>query len=121
MAKLRLISAVLLAVPLIVFGANYFLQLFPLPEGDGGSGDKLLQDMRDGGLMGPVAASHVVIGALLCIPKFRFFAALLQLPMSIGIVAFHAVMLPEGLPLAIVMLVLNLGAMAESSKWKALL
>ena len=57
---LRTVSAVLLAIPLIVFGGNYFLHLFPLPPGDGAVGDQLLQAMRDGGLMAPIAFSHVV-------------------------------------------------------------
>jgi len=60
MKVLRIISAVLLALPLLVFGDNYFLHLFPMPPGDGSAGDQLLQAMRTGGLMTPIAFSHVV-------------------------------------------------------------
>ena len=121
MQKVRLFAAVLLALPLIVFGSNYFLKLFPLPEGDGNAGDQLLQSMRDGGLMSAVALSHVVIGVLLLIPQTRFAAAVLQLPISLGILAFHATMLPEGNGVAIFMVVLNLAIVADEKRLAQLL
>ena len=114
----RAVGAGLLAVCLLVFGGNYFVHFFELPEGDGLEGDQLLQAMRDGGLMGAVAFSHIVAGVLLLIPTLRFLGGLLQLPMTLGIVAFHATMLPAGLPMAGVMLVLNLLALWEPNKWK---
>src|SRR5688500_16591806 len=111
MSKLRLGCALLLALPLVVFGSNYFLRFFALPAGDGSAGANLLQAMRDGGLMSAIALSHVLAGILLSMPRTRFAGALLQLPMSLGIVAFHATMLPEGLVMAIPMLLLNLGVL----------
>lgn len=120
MNRIRTISAVLLAIPLVVFGANYFVHLFPLPPGDGSAGDQLLQSIRDGGLMAAIALSHVVAGALLLIPRTQFLGALLQLPMTIGIVAFHLTMLPEGLMVAVPLLLLNLGALADLSRLRSL-
>lgn len=116
MAKLRLVCAVLLAVPLIVFGGNYFVQAFELPEGDGSSGDLLLQSMRDGGLMTWIALSHVVVGVMLLLPPLRYAGALLQLPISLGMVAFHATMLPAGIGPAAVMLVLNVVVLADPKR-----
>jgi len=116
-----MLSAVLLAIPLFVFGGNFFVNVFELPPGDGSVGADLLQSMYDGGLMGAIAFSHVVIAILLVVPRTRFLGALLQLPMSIGIVSFHATMLPAGLGVAVAMLVLNLGALAEPGRWRALL
>jgi putative oxidoreductase len=113
MEWLRLISAVLLALPLLVFGSNYFLHFFPMPPGDGSSGDRLLQAMREGGLMSFIAFSHVVVGVLLLVPQTRFPGAILQLPISIGIVSFHISMQPRGLPPGLIMLLLNLGAVAD--------
>lgn len=114
--KLRLASAVLLALPLLVFGSNYFLHLFALPPGDGSAGAKLLDAMREGGLMSAVAFSHVAAGALLLVPRTRFLGALLQLPMSLGIVAFHATMQPAGLAVGLVLLLLNAGALADRDR-----
>ena len=119
--KLRWIAAILLALPLLIFGGNYFLQFFSLPEGDGSAGSELLVAMRAGGLMAAVAASHVVIGILLLVGKTRFLAGLLQLPMTLGMVAFHATMLSPGLGLVLGFLVLNLIVVADADRWRVLL
>ena len=117
---IRMVSAVLLALPLTVFGGNYFLHLFEMPPGDGGAGDQLLQAMRNGGLMSAIAISHIVAGVLLLIPRTQFLGALLQLPMTIGIVAFHVTMMPAGLVTAVPMLVFNLGALANVPRLRSL-
>ena len=122
MAKARLICAVLLAIPLIVFGGNYFVHLFEVPPPEQASaGTELLDAIRDGGLMLPIAASHVLIGAMLLVPRARFAGALLQLPMSVGILAFHVTMLPEGNIIAAVMLLLNLVVLADGKRVAELL
>ena len=91
-----------------------------MPEPGESAGEQMLQAMRDGGLMVPVAASHVVIGVMLLVARLRFTGALLQFPMSLGIVAFHATMLPAGLAVALVMLALNVGVLADPAKLRAL-
>ena len=120
MNKLRLASAWLLALPLIVFGGNAFAQLFEMPESEPSPGVDLLQAMHDGGLMTAIAASHVLIGLMLLLPRSRFAAGLLQLPLSIGMVAFHATMLPEGLAMAGVLLALNLLVIADGARLRSL-
>ena len=120
MKAVKLVASWLLAIPLVVFGGNYFVQMFPLPEGDGLAGDQLLQDMRSGGLMAHIAFSHVVIGLMLLVRRLRFAAALLQLPIGLGIVAFHHSMLPAGLGVALFMLVLNLVVLWEPARLRAL-
>jgi len=122
MAKARLFCAVLLALPLIIFGGNYFVQLFEIPPPPSEtSGTNLLQAIRDGGLMMPIAASHVLIGILLLVPRLRFAGAVLQFPVSIGILAFHITMLPEGNAMAAVMLLLNLVVLTDRKRVAALL
>lgn len=116
MKKLRIVCAVLLALPLIVFGGNFFAELFPVDRTGESAGERLLSAMCDGGLMGAIAASHVLVGAMLLVPRLRFLGALLQLPITLGIVAFHASMMPAGLGVALVLLVLNLGVLSERSR-----
>jgi hypothetical protein len=72
-----------------------------------------MQAMRKGGLMAPIAFSHVVVAGLLLFPRTRFVGGLLQLPMSLGMVAFHATMLPGGLVTAIPLLLFNVGVLAD--------
>lgn len=120
MKKVRLIAAILLAIPLIVFGGNYFLEFFALPPGDDSIGSELLQLMRDGGLMSYVALSHVIIGVMLLIPSTRTFGALMQLPISLGMVSFHIAMLPAGTGMATIMLLLNILAGFDQKQLSAL-
>ena len=123
MNKARLVCAIVLALPLIGFGASYFIPGFepPPPPDPDASGVKLIEAMRAGGLMAPIAASHILIGVLLLIPRTRFAGGLLQVPMSLGILAFHATMLPAGTPIAIVMLALNSVVIADGARLRALL
>ena len=116
MRKLRTICAFLLALPLVAFGANFFYEFIPEPETVVGPGMQMLLDMRAGGLMLPVAISHLAIGLLLLIPRTRFSAGLLQLPMSLGILGFHLTMMPEGLPIAVGLLLLNLGVVLDARR-----
>ena len=121
MKMIRLISAILLALPLIVFGSNYFFNFFSFTQETTSAGATLLEMMRDGGLMNPIAFSHVVIGVLLLMPKTRTFGGLLQLPLSIGMVSFHATMQPEGLAIALVMLLLNIAVIWDPKRISVLL
>ena len=120
MKKIPMICAVLLGIPMFVFGSNYFLHFFALPP-DPSPGGQFLQAMRDGGLMSLVAFSHVVAGVLLFVPRTRFLGALLQLPMTLGITSFHLTMLHAGIPMAAVLLLLNLGALYEPPRLRALI
>lgn len=71
--------------------------------------------------MTPIAASHVLVGVMLLLPATRFAGGLLQLPISLGIAAFHLTMLPEGNGVAIFMLVLNLLIVADAAKVRTVL
>ena len=120
MKKLRLVSAILLALPLIIFGGSFFIHPLQLPPANGQPGIALLHMLREGGLTNAIAFSHVVCGVMLLIPWSRFLGALLQLPMTIGIIAFHAYMWPQGIPLPILMMVLNLIVLYEPVRLRAL-
>ena len=67
-----------------------------------------------------VTSSHVVAGIFLLVPRTRFLAALLQLPMTIGILAFHVIVWPAGIGVAVVMLLFNLVARADHLRVRAL-
>ncbi len=56
-----------------------------------------------------LAVGHLIVGALLLVPRTRFAAGLVQLPITIGIVAFNVTMFASGVPLALGMLLVNLG------------
>lgn len=110
MKSIPTICALLLAVPLLGSAVNHFLE-FARPPIDGNAGLELMNALRENGLMDWIILAHAVTGTLLVLPRTRFVAGLVQLPISCGIVAFNVTLYPPGIPLAIVMLLLNLGVL----------
>ena len=77
--------------------------------------------IREGGMMGWLAAGHLLLGVLLLVPRTRFAAGVMQLPITVGIVAFNVSMFPRGIPLAVAMLVVNLGVVLDRRELRRLL
>ena len=121
MRHLQATSAVLLAVPLIGSAANHAFGWFNPPPSDGSRGAQVWELIRDGGLMHWLAAGHLLLGVLLLVPRTRFAAGVMQLPITAGIVAFNVTMFPRGIPLAIGMLVVNLGVVLAPRDLRRLL
>src|ERR1700737_101324 len=99
------IARILLGLIFLVFGLNGFLHFIPMPPPTGLAGQ----------FFGAIFASHywVVIfgvqilgGLLLLANRFVPLALVLLGPVIVNIFFFHALMAPEGLPLAIVVVVL---------------
>jgi hypothetical protein len=108
-------------VPLLGSAANYVFGLIEPPAGDEFPGSAMWRLMREGGLFLWVVLGHTVTGAMLLLPRWRFVGALLQLPITIGIAAFNLTMFPPGVGAALVMLALNLVAVADPERLTSLL
>ncbi len=67
-----------------------------------------------------IAFSHVVAAILLLVPSTRFLGAMVQLPMSIGILSFHLSMLRAGVGMGLIMLGLNLVTLADFPHFRCL-
>lgn len=119
--RIRTACALLLALPLLGSGVNAVVEFAPLPVGTGHVGEELFALLDSSGLAPWLALGHVVLGVLLLIPRWRFAAGLLQLPVTLGIVVFNLVLFPPGIPLALMMLVLNLGVLADRRRLGLLL
>jgi hypothetical protein len=121
MRSLQAVSAVLLSVPLIGSAANHAFKWVNPPMSDGSRGAEMWELIRDGGLMDWLAVGHLALGILLLVPRTRFAAGVMQLPITIGIVAFNVTMFPSGVALAIGMLVVNLGVVLAPRDLRRLL
>jgi hypothetical protein len=121
MRSLQAVSAVLLSVPLIGPAANHAFKWVNPPMSDGSRGAQMWELIRDGGLMDWLAVGHLLLGILLLVPRTRFAAGVMQLPITIGIVAFNVTMFPAGVALAIGMLVVNLGVVLAPRDLRRLL
>lgn len=104
------IARVLLGAPLILFGLNGFLEFIPppsepLPEGAMAFSGALIET---GYMMQLIAATHLIVGVLLLVNRFVPLALALFAPFIVNSIAFHVVLEPSGLPIAIAFLVLEL-------------
>jgi len=121
MRTLQAFCALLLSVPLIGSAANHAFKWVKPPMSDGSRGAQMWELIRDGGLMDWLAVGHLLLGILLLVPRTRFAAGVMQLPITIGIVAFNATMFPRGVALAIGMLVVNLCVVLQPRDLRRLL
>jgi len=100
------ISRYLLGIIFLVFGLNGFLHFIPMPPPKGALAAQF---------GGAIFASHywivvfgvqVLGGVLLLVNRYVVLALVLLGPVIVNIFFFHALMAPEGLPLAIVVVLL---------------
>jgi hypothetical protein len=100
-----IIARSLLGLLFLVFGLNGFLHFIPMPPPTGLAGQ----------YMGALFVSHYLVavfllqvagGFLLLVNRFVPIGLVLLGPVIVNILLFHSLMAPEGLPLALVALVL---------------
>lgn len=120
MNKIRIGASILLGLGFLLSGAIYFIHPFPLPPNDGSINVQTMLLMHQGGLMGLIAFSHIVAGLLLLIPRTSFLGAMLQLPMTIGILSYNMTMSHQAIVVSVVLLLINLIALADPSRLRAI-
>lgn len=100
-----LIARNLLGLIFLVFGLNGFLHFIPMPPPTGLAG-QYFSVLSASHYMVPVFLLQVIGGALLLANKFVPLALVLLGPVIVNILLFHSLMAPEGLPLALIVMVL---------------
>jgi putative oxidoreductase len=99
------IARVLLGLVFLTFGLNGFLHFIPMPPPSGLAG-QYMGALFVSHYLVPIFLLQVIGGALLLANRFVALALVLLGPIVVNIVLFHSLMAPEGLPLAIVVVVL---------------
>lgn len=72
--------------------------------------------MEIGWLMPLVAIVEIMGGILFIIPRFRSLGAIMIFPINIGILLTHITVAPSGLPIAIILLLINLWAIYDKKE-----
>lgn len=102
-------ARILLGLVFSVFGLNGFLQFLPTPPVPEAAGAFLGALAATGYMFPLIKATEVIAGLLLLSNRFVPLALLLLAPIIVNIVAFHALLAPQGLLLPALVLVLELG------------
>jgi uncharacterized membrane protein YphA (DoxX/SURF4 family) len=96
-----------LALILIVFGANKLYPFIPLPQPPQSAADFMGSLAATGYVLPVVAIFEIFIGLLLIFKKWVPFALLLLAPISLNILLFHLFLDVPAITIALVVVILN--------------
>ncbi len=104
--KLPLVARILLGLVFVVFGLNFFLQFLPQPK-HGADAGAFLGALVAGKILTVAKIVELGTGVLLLVGRFVPLALALLAPVVVGIVLFHGVFDPAGLPIPLVLAALT--------------
>lgn len=115
--KIQFVLRVLFGLTYINSGLNKFFNYMPVP-------DDLPEEvvrfftafMEIGWLMPLVAVVEIVGGVLFIPPKFKAFGALVIFPISVGVLLAHLTVAPDGLPIALLIMAINLWVIVDNRR-----
>lgn len=97
-----LIARTLLGLVFLVFGLNFFFHFIPQPPPPAGKAGAFEGGLFGAGYFFPfMKVIESVSGLCLIINRFTVLFVLVLLPIIINIFLFHSFLLPEGLPVAL--------------------
>jgi uncharacterized membrane protein YphA (DoxX/SURF4 family) len=101
-------ARLLLGLIFVVLGLNGFLGFIPLPPHEGAAA-KFMQGLAAAGYFFPLLKiTEIAVGLALLSNRFVPLALVVLAPITLNIVGFHS-LAPAGLPMAIVIVALQLG------------
>ena len=113
--KILFVLCLLFGLMFINAGLNKFFNYMPAPTNLPPSMMKVMKAIMDiGWLMPLVGVAEVIGGILFIIPKYRALGAIIIFPVMIGILLTNIFDAPSGLPIALVLLAVNLWVLFEN-------
>jgi uncharacterized membrane protein YphA (DoxX/SURF4 family) len=121
--KILFVICLLFGLMFINSGLNKFFNYMPVPDDLPEELMKVMGAyMTIGWLMPLVAIVEIIGGILFIIPKYRALGAIIILPVMIGILLTHIFNAPSGLPIAIILMAINLWVIIENrEKYKPMI
>lgn len=115
--KILFVVSLLFGLMFINAGLNKIFQYIPMPADMPEKMVKLNSAMMEiGWLMPLVAVVEIIGGILFIIPRFRSLGAIIILPVNVGILLTNITVAPSGLPIAIILLLINLWAIYDKKE-----
>ena len=113
--KILFVLCLLFGLMFINAGLNKFFNYMPAPTNLPPSMMKVMKAMTDiSWLMPLVGAAEIIGGILFIIPKYRALGAIIVFPVMIGILLTNIFDAPSGLPIALVLLAVNLWVLFDN-------
>lgn len=113
--KILFVVCLLFGLMFINSGLNKFFHYMPMPKE---MPENLMKAMtafiQIGWIMPLVAVAEIIGGLLFITNKFRALGAIIIFPVLIGILLTHILTAPSGLPLALVLLAIELWVIIEN-------
>jgi uncharacterized membrane protein YphA (DoxX/SURF4 family) len=101
-------ARILLGLIFFVFGLNGFFHFLPQPPMSGPPAEFAGALLATGYMFPLIKGTEVIVGVLLLSGKLVPLALTVLAPVVVNIVAFHLFLAPSGIPLAVVVLALEL-------------
>ena len=108
MQRIPTIARVLLALPFLLFGVNYFVPFLPQPTDIPPAAMAFAGAFASSGLMTFIKVIELASALALLANRGVPLALTLLAPIIVGITGFHAALEPSGLPIAVGLVVLEL-------------
>jgi uncharacterized membrane protein YphA (DoxX/SURF4 family) len=112
--KIFFVVSILFGLMMINSGLNKIFHYLPMPEK---MPEAMLETfksfMQIGWLFPLIAVVEISGGILFMIPRFRALGAIMLLPILIGVLLFHSIQAPQGILMAVILLGINIWAIAE--------
>ena len=113
--KILFIISLLFGLLFINSGLNKFFNYMPVPKDMPASLLKLMDAFMAIGWLMPLIAVAEIVGGILFIPnKTRALGAIIIFPVMTGIALTHIINYPSGLPLALLLLAINIWVIIEN-------
>jgi len=120
--KILFVVSLLFGLMFINAGLNKFFNYMPMPKDMPESTMKVMTAFNDIGWLIPlVGVVEIIGGALFITNKYRALGAIIILPVMVGILFTNIFNAPEGLPIALVLSIIDLWAIIDNrDKYKPL-
>jgi hypothetical protein len=103
-ANITTAARILLGLVFVVFGLNGFLHFLPMPPMEGAAATFIGGLAASGYFFPLMAGTQTIAGAALLTRRYVPLALIVLAPIIVNIVAVHLLLAPAGLPLAILVL-----------------
>jgi putative oxidoreductase len=110
MNKLKLattVSRIILGLPFLVFGINYFFPFAPHPELHGAAIDYMTGLTKAGYFWPFLRSLEILIGIALITNRFVPLALAILAPINLQILIFHLALEPQNIPMALILALLQ--------------